>query len=98
MILPFYKSLTREEKQQILQFDSVFESGNLAIAIQMSPREYNCILQNDVNTNGHTQWFYFKVKSNFQTKTEVKFNLINLYKHKSLYQYGLKILVLDCSD
>ena len=68
-----------------MQFDSVFESGNLAIAIQVSEKEYNCVLQNDVNTNGHTQWFYFKVKSNFEKKTEVRFNLINLYKPKSLY-------------
>lgn len=76
----------------------MFESGNLAIAIQVSEKEYNCILQNDINTNGHTQWFYFKVKSNFAKKTDVKLNLINLYKHKSLYQYGLKILALDVTD
>ena len=29
--------------------------------------------------------FYFKVVSNFTRDTEVKFNILNLYKAKSLY-------------
>ena len=75
----------------------MFESGNLALAIKKNKNEYKCLLQNDINTNGHTQWFYFKVQSNFKKKTEVKFHLINLYKPKSLYQYGMKVCVLDVS-
>jgi hypothetical protein len=97
MIMPFYKVISPEERHTTLEFDSVFESGNLAIAVKVSNTEYNCVLQNDINTNGHTQWFYFKVKGVFKKKTNVKFNLINLYKHKSLYQYGMKILSLDVS-
>ena len=69
----------------------------MAIAIKKSDTEYNCLLQNDINTNGHTQWFYFKVKSNFKKPTSVKINLINLYKSKSLYQYGMQVLQLDVS-
>lgn len=42
--------------------------------------------------------FYFKVLSNFSVQTEVKFNILNLCKAKSLYQYGMKILVLDTSQ
>lgn len=30
--------------------------------------------------------YYFKVTSNFNKDIEVKFNIINLYKSKSLYQ------------
>jgi len=37
------------------------------------------------------------VKSRFEKKTTVKFNIINLYKPKSLYQYGMKVLSLDVS-
>ena len=86
MINPYYKPLkTEDEISKTLEFDSVFESGNLAVAIKVSDTEYNCLLQNDVNTNGHTQWFYFKVKANFKKRTSVKFNLLNLYKPKSLY-------------
>jgi len=29
--------------------------------------------------------YYFKVISNFNKDTEVKFNILNLYKSKSLY-------------
>ena len=97
MIFPFYKHLDETEKHKTLIFDSIFESGNLALAIKVSEKEYNCLLQNDINTNGHTQWFYFKVKSNFLKKTKVKMNLINLYKSKSLYQTGMKVCVLDAS-
>jgi hypothetical protein len=61
MIFPFYKQLDSESLHNTLKFDSVFESGNLAIAIKVSDTEYNCLLQNDINTNGHTQWFYFKI-------------------------------------
>ena len=59
IIMPYYK-------ENSLQFDSVFESGNLALAIKKSENEYDCLCQNDINTNGHTQWFYFKCKSNFK--------------------------------
>jgi hypothetical protein len=97
MICPFYKPPDSEDDKS-LSFDSVFESGNLAIALKESDSEYNLILQNDINTNGHTQWFYFKVKSRFSKRTPVKFNLINLYKPKSLYQYGMRVLTLNVSQ
>lgn len=74
MISPYY----RPPEDDTLEFDSVFESGNLAIAIKVSPEEYNCLLQNDVNTAGHTQWFYFKVRANLKKKTKIKFNILNL--------------------
>ena len=53
MIIPFYKVIEPSDTTT-LQFDSVFESGNLAIAIKASTTEYNLLLQNDINTNGHT--------------------------------------------
>ena len=42
-----------------LLFESKFESGNLYLAQKVSDSEYNLLMQNDINTNGHTQWFYF---------------------------------------
>ena len=53
-------------------------------------------MQNDVNTCGHTQWFFFQVKTNFKAKTTIRLNLINLLKPRSLYEEGLRVLVLDC--
>ena len=72
-------------------FESRFESGNLLGAIKISDNEYDLILGNDINTNGHTQWFFFRV-GNTRKGMQVKFNLINLAKTDSLYNYGMKLL------
>lgn len=45
----------------MLIFDSRFESGNLRKASKVNNVEYNLWLENDLNTRGHTQWFFFKV-------------------------------------
>ena len=44
MIIPYYKQIQPDEQQTTLEFDSVFESGNLALAIKVSNTEYNCLL------------------------------------------------------
>jgi len=70
---PYYKPLPNDNT---LVFESRFESGNLCLAVKISDYEYNLLMQNDVNTEGHTQWFYFQV-SNTKARTSVKFNIIN---------------------
>ena len=80
-----------DENDKTLVFESKFESGNLNLAIKMSDNEYNLMLQNDINTNGHTQWFFFRV-SNTTKDLTVKFNILNLSKPDSLYNYGMKVL------
>lgn len=77
---------------QTLNFESRFESGNLELAIKVSDKEYNLILQHDTNTSGNTQWFFFSV-SNTTQDLKVKFNILNLGKGDSLYNYGMKVLV-----
>ena len=47
---------------------------------------------NDINTSGYTQWFYFTVLNKSKNQS-VKFNIMNLYKNKSLYQNGMKPLL-----
>ena len=83
-----------DENDKTLVFESKFESGNLNLAIKMSDNEYNLMLQNDINTNGHTQWFFFRV-SNTTKDLTVKFNILNLSKPDSLYNYGMKVLWLS---
>lgn len=46
-----------------LRFDSQFESGNLHAAYRVGPNEYDLMMQNDTNSKGHTQWFYFSVEN-----------------------------------
>ena len=50
-----------DENDKTLVFESRFESGNLYLAQKVSDTEYNLLMQNDVNTQGHTQWFFFRV-------------------------------------
>lgn len=77
-----------------LIFESRFESGNLMVAIQLSLNEYDLVLQNDVNTNGHTQWYFFRV-SNTKKDQKVRFNIINLAKPDSLYNQGMRVLAFS---
>ena len=44
MIFPFYRQLDEKTMHNTLEFDSVFESGNLAIAIKAADNEYNLLL------------------------------------------------------
>jgi len=54
-----YKLRTLEDgstdpTDKTLLFESRFESGNLYLAQKVSDTEYNLLMQNDINTNGHT--------------------------------------------
>lgn len=92
---PYYK--LENENDKTLLFESRFESGNLLAAIKLSDTEYDLILQNDINTNGHTQWFFFRV-ANTRKGEKIKFNILNLAKPDSLYNYGMKILSFSNSE
>jgi cytosolic carboxypeptidase protein 2/3 len=80
----------------VLIFDSRFECGNLRKVAKVNNIEYNLWLENDTNTRGHTQWFYFKVAYRkipvrAEKKThKIRFNILNLAKTASLYQEGMK--------
>ena len=74
-----------------LIFESRFESGNLGMASKVSDNEYNLLLQNDVNTQGHTQWFFFRTQ-NTRKGLQVRFNILNLAKTDSLFNHGMKVL------
>ena len=49
-------------------------------------------MQNDVNSKGYTQWFYFRV-ANTTAGNTVKFTVMNFTKSDSMFNYGLKIAV-----
>jgi len=78
--------IDRDDKT--LLFESRFESGNLYLAQKVSDLEYNLMMQNDINTSGHTQWFFFQVK-NTRKDMNVKFNIMNFTKPDSLFNYGM---------
>lgn len=74
---PYYT--LSSEGDHTLQFDSLFESGNLYQAYQVGEHEYELVMKNDYNTNGHTQWYYFQVK-NMRKGVQYKFSICNFYK------------------
>ena len=73
-IHPYYQ--LNSPYDNTLIFESRFETGNLCMAIKVSEWEYDLLMQNDINTGGYTQWFYFRV-NNTKARSSVKFNIIN---------------------
>lgn len=50
------------EEYDGLEFESRFESGNLAKAVQITPAYYELYLRPDLYTSRSRQWFYFRVR------------------------------------
>ncbi len=48
----------------------------------------------DANTQGHLQWFYFKI-SNLQKNVSYRINICNFQKTKTLYLRGMKPYVFS---
>jgi hypothetical protein len=71
---PYYKVKNIEDTT--LMFESRFECGNLKLSIKKSEYEYDLYLQNDVNTLGNNQWFFFRVQNTYKN-TAVTFNIKN---------------------
>ena len=90
-ILPYYVPTAGDKT---LVFESRFESGNLSMALKVAPDEYNLVLQNDINSKGNTQWFYFQIK-NLSADLDIKYNIVNFTKKDSLYNLGMKILIFS---
>ncbi len=85
-----------EKKPDFLEFESRFESGNLRRAVKISgtDNEYDLVLSPDMNTYGHTQWFFFRVRG-LEEGQHYKFNIVNLEKSDSLYNMGLRPLMFS---
>jgi hypothetical protein len=70
-------------------FISEFESGNLFCVFKVNEHEYDLLLQNDINSKGNTQWFYFQM-INIPANTNIKLNIVNMMKSDSLFNYGMQ--------
>lgn len=72
-------------------FESRFESGNLLAAyqcVESRGEEYELLLQNDTNTNGYNQWFFFSFAK--PQPGAVRFSIVNLVKKHSLMEEGVR--------
>ncbi|XP_037918827.1 uncharacterized protein LOC119656542 isoform X4 [Hermetia illucens] len=81
-----------EDSYNDLEFESRFESGNLAKAVKITPTYYELYLRPDLYTNRHKQWFYFRV-SNTRKNTTYRFSIVNLVKPDSLHNEGMRPLM-----
>ena len=87
---PYYS--LKNKNDNTLIFESRFESGNLLCAFRTEDENsYQLYLQNDTNTTGYIQWFFFRV-SNTKKGRKVNFNIINMLRKKCIYNHGLKIM------
>jgi hypothetical protein len=68
------------------EFDSEFEGGNLDLVFKASDSEYSLLTRCDTNSKGHNQGFYFKIKA--KVDQDVRLNIINMVKPKSLFGGG----------
>ncbi|XP_060257568.1 cytosolic carboxypeptidase 4 isoform X7 [Ovis aries] len=80
-----------------LQFFSAFESGNLRKAIQVREFEYDLLVNADVNSTQHQQWFYFKV-SGMRAAVPYRFNIINCEKPNSQFNYGMQLTLYSVKE
>ena len=69
--------------------------------------EYDLTLRNDISTLGNIQWYYFKVTApRFNSRTHervkyplsVRFQIVNLEKGDSLYNYGMRPVCYKTSE
>ena len=87
---PYYT--LKNKNDNTLIFESRFESGNLLCAFKTEDENsYQLYLQNDTNTTGYIQWFFFRV-SNTKKGRKVNFNIINMLRKTCVYNHGLKIM------
>ena len=93
---PYYT--LKNKNDNTLIFESRFESGNLLCAFRTEDENcYQLYLQNDTNTTGYIQWFFFRV-SNTKKGRKVNFNIINMLRKKCIYNHGLKIMTYSVME
>ncbi|KAM4039762.1 cytosolic carboxypeptidase 4 [Anomaloglossus baeobatrachus] len=85
------------EEMNCLKFFSKFESGNLRKVIQVREFEYDLIMNADVNTDQHHQWFYYEVSA-MRANVPYRFNVINCEKVNSQFNYGMQPVIYSVKE
>ncbi|KAB5571666.1 hypothetical protein PHYPO_G00227650 [Pangasianodon hypophthalmus] len=80
-----------------LRFFSKFENGNLRKAVHIRRYEYDLIINADVNSSAHHQWFYFEV-SGMTVNVPYRFNVINCEKGNSQFNYGMQPVMYSVKE
>eukprot|EP00605_Chrysophyceae_sp_TOSAG23-4_P000392 GSChrysophyteH1.ASY1.ANO1.448.1 assembled CDS len=84
------------ERRPVLTFNGEFESGNLDTACFIN-LEYDVTCRNDLTTPGNIQWFYFS-RELVRYPLRVRFQIVNMEKKDSLYNYGMRPVRFSTAD
>ena len=76
-----------DDSDEILRFDSHFESGNLARAYMINNNTYHLIMEYDAD--GSCQWFYFRI-SNVRAHKKYTFYISGFHKDYLIFAEGHK--------
>ena len=79
-----------------LLFDSHFEGGNLLCAFKSKKQlnTYTLFMQNDTNTYGYNQWFYFSIR-NMKVNTKYTFRIANFVSINLCRKNHIPSLIMD---
>lgn len=56
-------------------------------------RKYYLLLENDVNSHGYTNWFFFKVNNG--EKGRIKMHIVNMVKNTTMFRQGMMVSIFD---
>ena len=90
-----YNEIDIEDNNDIV-FDSLFESGNLRMAINIENKylyEYDLLMRKDYNNEKNYSWFYFSIKC--KKEGNYKFNILNFIKKKIPFDNNTNVKVLS---
>ena len=78
---------------ETVTFDASFECANLDQVRQREPKVFDIWMRNDTNGSGELQWFMFKMRNSFEG--QVRINVVNFTKTKSLFNNVSFYLLLN---
>ena len=92
----FIENFTETESNDEIIFDSLFEEGNLRMAINIennNVKEYDILMRKDYNNDKNYSWFYFSIKC--KNEGNYKFNILNFIKKKISFNNNTSVKVLS---
>ena len=92
----FIENFNEENTNEDILFDSLFEEGNLRMAINLNNKEineYDILMRKDYNNEKNYSWFYFSIKC--KKEGNYKFNILNFIKKKIPFDNNTTVKILS---
>ena len=82
--------LINHQEEELINEENKNSNINTPREINNDINNYELFLQNDTNTRGYSQWFFFRI-SKGKIGQKIKLNIMNFQRKKTKYSLGLKI-------